>query len=425
MASVADGIPSTTVAGAAQQPGGAAATRFDVRSGPGAGGLLHLIRAGRATTRRELLEVTGLSRSTVTARIDQLVAGGYVRESIVESGTRGRPAGVLAFNQAHGVVLAADLGATHARVALTSLAGDPVAEVAQPLRITDGPEVCIAWLLGTWRELMRAGGPGLPPVVGAGVGVPGPVDVATGRAVRPPIMPGWHDYPIREHLAAELGVPVFVENDANLMALGEFSVAMPDCSSLLFVKVATGIGAGMVIDGRLVRGVHGGSGDIGHVRLVGMDDGPVCACGARGCLAASASGGAIAQRLADAGLPVRTSREALMLAHASNPLAVSLVRAAGLQIGDVLATAVSLLNPAALVVGGDVVEAQEHFMPALKERLFRRTQPLATSDLQITTSVLGDRAGVAGAVALVVDEVYSVASVDQALVRDAARAAAG
>ncbi|WP_219416770.1 ROK family transcriptional regulator [Pseudonocardia nigra] len=399
-----------------EEPASASTRSADAWSVTSGGRLLDLIRTGRARTRRDLLELTGLSRSTVATRVDQLVSAGYLRESSLrETGARGRPSTVLAFNERHGLVLSADVGATHARAMLSDLAGVCLGETARSLRISDGLHECLEWLQAAWRRMLRDAGPELPPVVGIGVGIPGPVDVRTGRPVRLPIMPGWHDHPVRERLEDAFGVPAFVENDANLMALGEFSVAAPECPSLLFIKVATGIGAGMVVDGHLVRGVNGGSGDIGHVRVTSTDDGPVCACGARGCLAASASGGAISRHLAEAGAPASTSREAMDLAHRGDPLAVSLVRSSGLQIGEVLATAVSLINPGVLVVGGDVTRAQEHFMPALKERLFQRTQPLATRDLRVTTSDLGDRAGVAGGVALVVEEIYSAGSVDRAL----------
>ncbi|WP_203454006.1 ROK family transcriptional regulator [Jiangella aurantiaca] len=393
----------------------AAVRAVEVGSATSGGRLLELIRTGAARTRRELLEHTGLSRSTVAVRVEQLLAAGFVREVATETGARGRPTARLAFNQRHGLVLGADLGARHARATVSDLAGAHLAERTVALRITDGPDACLGWLQESWQAMLRDVGSDVPPVVGAGVGVPGPVDVETGRPVRPPIMPGWHDYPIKERLEEALGVPAFVDNDANLMALGEYLAAPTSSTSLLFVKVATGIGAGVIVNGQLVRGRHGGSGDIGHVRIADDGDGPSCACGARGCLAASASGGAIARALAEEGLPVSTSREAVDLARAGDPRAVALVRRSGLQIGDVLAAAVSLLNPGALVVGGDVIRAQEHFMPALQERLHQRTQPLATQDLQVSTSVLGDGAGVAGAVAMVVEAVYSAASVDLAL----------
>ncbi len=385
--------------------------------GPSAGHLLELIRTGRARTRRDLLDITGLSRSAIAARIGRLVAAGYLNESGVELAVRGRPSTVLAFNEEHGAVLAAELGATHARAAVCDLAGRTLAEVAQSLHISDGPDVVLEWVESSWRALLGSHDMSHHRILGVGIGVPGPVDVGSGRPIRPPIMPGWHDYPVRQRLEQAFGVPGFVDNDANLMALGEFHSTLPSCPSLLFVKVSTGIGAGMVVDGRLLRGIHGGSGDIGHVRLSDPESGPLCSCGARGCLAASSSGGAIARRLRELGRPVQTSRGVVQLARDGDPVAVSLIREAGIQLGGVLATAVSLLNPQVLMVGGDLVEPHEHFMVSLKESLFQRAQPLATRDLQVLTSSLGDRAGVVGAVRLIVEEVFSAESVDRSLAR--------
>ena len=378
-----------------------------------AGHLLGLIRTGQARTRRDLLDRTGLSRSTVAARLDQLVAAGLLRESGVEGGQRGRPSTVLAFNESAGLVLAADLGATHARAALCDLGGRTVGEVAQGLRIATGPDTVLGWLERQWRDLLAAHDVDPSRVLGAGVGVPGPVSPGSGRLIRPPIMPGWHDYPVGERLAEAFGVPAYVENDANLMALGEFHAGLLGCPSLLFVKVATGIGAGMVVEGQLIRGATGGSGDLGHVRIGEPSSGEVCACGARGCLAATASGGALARRLREQGIPAETSRDAVRLARAGNPAAVALVRESGLLIGEVVATAVSLLNPQVLMIGGDLVRAPEQFMTGLRERLYQRTQPLATRDLQVMTSVLGDRAGAVGAARMVIEETFSAATVDR------------
>lgn len=380
-----------------------------------AGQLMHLIRTGRARTRRELLDTTGLSRSTVAARLDQLLQLGYVHEVGVESGARGRPSNLLAFDERHGVVLAADLGATHARAALCDLAGRTLGEVAEQLRISNGPEAVLGWLEGQWADLVAASGYDRADVVGLGVGIPGPVDVVAGRPIRPTIMPGWHDYPVRDRLEQEFGVVGFVENDANIMALGEFHDSYPDCPSLLFVKVATGIGAGMVVDRKLVRGANGGSGDIGHIRISDSESGPVCTCGARGCLAASASGGALAGRLRELGRTVETSRGVAELAQDGDLEAIELIREAGLVLGDVLATAVSLLNPEVLVVGGDLVHAQEHFMGAVRERVYQRAQPFATRDLQLLASILDDRSGVVGAARLVIEEVFSAEAVNRRL----------
>jgi len=380
-----------------------------------AGYLLELIRSSRARTRRELQELTGLSRSTIASRIDQLVAAGYVRESGVEHGPRGRPSTTLAFAESHGVVLSAELGATHARAAICDLGGRVLAEHAHNIQITRGPDRILGWLEDRWSRLLDSSGLDDAPVLGVGVSVPGPVDAVTGRPVQPPIMPGWHDYPVRERLERAFNVPGLLENDANAMAFGEYHSRRLDCTSMLFVKVATGIGAGMVMDGHLLRGMHGGSGDIGHVRLPEPHSEPLCACGARGCLAASASGSAIARRLKALGRNASNSRAAVRLAQSGDPDAVSFVREAGLLLGEVLATAVSLLNPQVLMIGGDLAHAQEHFMVAVRERLYQRTQPLATRDLQILTSSLGDHAGVVGIAHLVVEQLFDADAVDRHL----------
>jgi predicted NBD/HSP70 family sugar kinase/biotin operon repressor len=380
-----------------------------------AGYLLELIRGSRARTRRELQELTGLSRSTIASRIDQLVEAGYVHESGVEHGRRGRPSTTLAFDENHGVILAADLGATHARAAICDLGGRVLTDHAQNLKISKGPDRVIGWLENRWKQLLDTAGLKGSRVLGVGASVPGPVDVATGRPVQPPIMPGWHDYPVRERLEQAFNVPGLIENDANAMAFGEYHSRRPTCSSMLFIKAATGIGAGMVIDGHLLRGLHGGSGDIGHVRLPEPHAEALCACGARGCLAASASGGAIARELREAGRRAPTSRAAVRLAQSGDPYAVSCVREAGLLLGDVLATAVSLVNPQILMIGGDLAQAQEHFMVAVRERLYQRTQSLATRDLQILTSSLGDEAGVVGIAHLVVEQLFDADAVDNRL----------
>jgi len=378
------------------------------------GHLFELVRTAQATRRRELQDVTGLSRSTVTGRVDQLLAAGLLRESGVDRGTRGRPSALLAVSDDYGVVLAADLGATHARAAICDIAGTILVETNTNLLISDGPDAVLRWLERTWTGQLDTDPVTGARVVGLGVGIPGPVNYEMGCAVRPPIMPGWDGYPVRTRLAERFGVPGFVENDANVMALGEYHAHVPS-SSFLFVKVATGIGAGVVVDGQLLRGATGGSGDIGHIRLDGVHSQPQCACGARGCLAASASGGAIARQLRDLGRAAATSRDAVRLAEQGDTHAVALIRNAGLLIGDVLATSVSLLNPQVLMIGGDLQRAQDHFMAALRERLYQRTQPLATRELLVLSCSLGDRSGIAGAARLVVDEVLSAESIDRML----------
>ncbi|MGY1806432.1 ROK family protein [Blastococcus sp. SYSU D00669] len=381
-----------------------------------AGHLLDLIRRGKARTRGDLIELTGLSRSTVAARVDQLVDAGYLRESGRESGVRGRPSQVLSLDGSGGVVLAADLGAAHATLAVSDLAGLPLAEEVHDLVLADGPEKVLAWVEDRWRTMLESAGVASRRVLGLGVGVPGPVDVATGTVVQhTSVMPGWHGHPVRDSLAERFGVPCVVDNDANAMAFGEFHSEHPDASPLLFVKVATGIGAGMVVDGAVLRGADAAEGDIGHVRITSPEEGPLCVCGARGCLAASASGRALARTLREVGVDAPDTRSVVDLALGGHPEATRLVREAGLMIGDVLATAVSLLNPRILALGGDLGLVQDHFVGAVRERLYQRTQPQAARGLRVVASGLGARAGVVGAARSALEEVLSAEAVDRAL----------
>jgi predicted NBD/HSP70 family sugar kinase len=322
---------------------------------------------------------------------------------------------VLGLDGSRGVVVAADLGAAHATLALCDLSGRPLAEAVHEVRLADGPEPVLRWVEQRWREMLSGCGVAADRVLGLGISLPGPVDVATGRVVHhTPVLPGWQDHPLRDLLEQRFGVVCVVDNDANAMALGEHHTAWPDSSPLLFVKVATGIGAGVVVDGRLLRGADGAEGDIGHVRITSADDGPLCVCGARGCLAASASGRALARALREQGEGVPDSRSVVELASTGHAEATRLVREAGLVIGDVLATAVSLLNPRVLALGGDLALVQ-HFVGAVCERLYQRTQPQAARGLRVVASGLGDRAGVVGAARLALEEVLSAEAVDRAL----------
>ena len=335
-----------------------------------AGHLLWLVRTGRARTRGELQSYTGLSRSTITQRIDVLRVAGYLRASGVEGSTGGRPAELLEVDTGHGVVLVADLGGNHARAAVVDLDGRSLAEEYEPMRI--------------------------------------------GMVTQPPIMPGWDGYPIADRLRRTWNRPVHVDSDANLMALGEQSVHYPDCPALVLVKVATGIGAGVVVDGQVYRGIDGGAGDIGHIRQHDYPDAR-CQCGLYGCLAAVASGLALAERLTAAGTPTSSGAELIERIRSGHAEAVHLARTAGKLVGDVLATVVCLLNPAVLVIAGDLADI--HFVTGVREMLYQSALPRSTRHLEVTTSRLGAQSVVAGGHAMVVDQVYAPAAVDAELAR--------
>jgi len=377
------------------------------------GELLSLIRAGTAVTRADLARHTGLARSTVAQRVDALLGSALVLEAGGTASTGGRPPTALAFNHRSGVVLVADLGATHARLAITDLAGAPLAERAGDLDIALGPDEALTWVSAHFAELLEATAMAVADVRGIGIGVPGPVEFHTGRPVNPPIMPGWDGFDIPGWFADRYGAPVLVDNDVNIMARGEHWVHWRDTSHLLLVKVGTGIGCGIVADGHIHRGARGAAGDIGHIRAT--TDDVICRCGNVGCLEAVAGGQALAARLTASGVEASNSRDVVRLVRDGNAGATLMVRAAGRMLGEVLAGTVNFFNPAVIVIGGDIAEAHAELLAGVREGIFSRSLPLATRDLRIVPCRLGDRAGVTGAAITAIEHVLSPAAVDRGL----------
>lgn len=380
----------------------------------GVGEMFQLLRDGRARTRAELAQVTGQARSTIAARVDLLLASGLVTPAGEATSTGGRPPATFAFNPRARVVLAVDLGATHARLAVTDLASTVLAEHHEPIAIADGPGPVLDHVATVGRRLVEEAGRAMSDLVSVGVGLPGPVDHATGRPTNPPIMPGWDDADVPGLLRALLDAPVLVDNDVNLMALGEHSAEFPEVDHLLFVKVATGIGAGVISDGGIRRGAQGAAGDLGHIAV---PDGPdlLCRCGNTGCLEAVASGRAVAARLTELGVPAATSADVVALVRAGDVRAGHEVREAGRTIGGVLAACVSMLNPSMIVIGGNLAEAGEHLLAGIREVVYRRSLPLATQHLRIVQSRTRGRAGVLGASSMAAEHVLSAAAIDALL----------
>lgn len=375
--------------------------------------VLALIRSGQATTRGQLIEVTGLARSTVAQRLEALLSSGLVVEAGEAASTGGRPPMLLGFNDDAGVVLAADFGATHSRIAITNLGAQTLAERTAEIDINLGPEEVLGWLESTFDELLAGLGNTAQSVKGVGVGLPGPVDFDRGMAVHPPIMAGWHEFPVSDHLQKRFGVPVLVDNDVNIMALGEQFAMSPQVDDFIYLKVGTGIGSGLILGGRIHRGADGAAGDIGHVQATSED--VVCRCGNTGCLEAVAGGAALARVLGKTHEDVHDSRDVVRLVREGAKDASRRVREAGRLIGQVLASTVNLLNPALIVVGGDLAAAEQQLLAGIREVVYRRSTALSTTHLRIATSTLGDRAGVTGAAAMVIDHVLSPQNLGEAM----------
>jgi predicted NBD/HSP70 family sugar kinase len=385
-------------------------------SGPGE--VLDLIRERRALTRGEVLEITGMSRMTVANRIDALLESSLIVESGAEKGSAGRPSRRLEFNNAPAHVIAANVDTTHTTVALTDLAGAVIAEERVEVAVADGPELTLDTIAERARNLLARAGVARNRVAAIALSIPGPVDPDTERPSQPPIMPGWDAYPIPDHLGGALGVPVLVSNDADAAALGEQRAAHPDSRSLCFVKVSSGIGTGIVLGGRAYRGTDGGAGDIGHVKISGYGD-RLCQCGAHGCLAAVASGRAVARALTQLGKPAASASDVGAYLAKGDPDAARLTQDAGRVIGEVVATMVSLLNPSQVLIGGMLGSAP--LLAGVRETLYPRSLPRATRNLQVSQSTLGERATAVGLSAMVVEREYSASAVNAAFIRGLGR----
>jgi predicted NBD/HSP70 family sugar kinase len=378
------------------------------------GGLFQLLRDGLPRTRADLALLTGQARSTISARVDLLLASGLVAAAGEASSTGGRPPATFAFSPSARILLAVDLGATHARLAVTDLASTVLAEHHEALAIADGPGPVLDRVTAIGTKLIEQAGRTMDELAAVGVGLPGPVDHATGRPTNPPIMPGWDDADVPRMLRARLGAPVLVDNDVNIMALGEHWAEFPGVEHLLFVKVATGIGAGVISDGQIRRGAQGAAGDLGHIAVPG-GKALLCRCGNTGCLEALASGRAVALALTEAGVPASSSADVVALVRSGNVVASHAVREAGRTIGGVLAACVSMLNPSVIVIGGNLADAGENLLAGIREVVYRRSLPLATQHLRIVASRTRGRAGILGASAMAADHVLSPAAIEALL----------
>lgn len=374
--------------------------------------LLRLIRTGAARSRADLVSLTGAPRSTVSARVEQLLASKLVYEGGSGDSRGGRPPTLLAFNSKAGYVLAVDLGATSVRVALTDLAGEFLAAESQELEISKGPVFVLEIVNKLADRLLKKVGGGPEAVKAVGVGVPGPVEFATGRLVHPPLMSGWHDYAVPAAFA-RFECPVYVDNDVNVMAAGELGSGGSE-ENFLVVKIGTGIGCGIVVNGQIYRGTQGCAGDIGHI-YIPSEKTVICRCGNENCLEAIAGGGALSRTAAASGLDVHSVKDLVRLALLGEPPALELIRNAGREVGGVLASLVNIFNPSRIVLVGSVAEAGNPLLAGIREVVYRRSLPLAARSLEITISDHGKVDGQLGAARMAIESLLDDARIDAEL----------
>jgi glucokinase-like ROK family protein len=381
--------------------------------------IMHHVRAmGRPVSRSEITDVLGVSRSKISLEVGRLIEAGLLAEDGLAKSEGGRRSSLLRIPRSAGLIAAVDLGATSTDVALSTLGGELLVHWGEPGDVKNGPQRVLDRVKELLSELLAEQRADSNDVLAIGVGVPGPVEHASGVLRSPPIMPGWDGFPIRVAFAGEYDAPVFVDNDVNVMALGEHRDGVGKGEdNVLFVKIGTGIGGGIIANGHLQRGSQGCAGDIGHI--CADPDGPVCSCGNKGCLEAMAAAPAIAakaERCAKEGLsPVLqevldergslTAKDVGQAASFGDYHALQIIRESGRLVGQVLATLVSTLNPSLIVVGGGVANIGHSLLAEIRSTVYRRSLPLATRNLPIVLSKLDQTAGVTGASVLAAEGV--------------------
>ncbi|MFJ9885272.1 ROK family transcriptional regulator [Streptomyces sp. NPDC091287] len=363
--------------------------------------VVRAVRMAGSLTQAEIARSTGLSAATVSNIVRELKDGGTVEVTPTSAG--GRRARSVSLSGDAGIVIGVDFGHTHLRVAVGNLAHQVLAEESEPLDVDassaegfDRAEVLV-------KRLIEATGIGPDKVIGIGLGVPGPIDVESGTLGSTSILPGWTGINPSEELSGRLGVPVYVDNDANLGALGELVWGSGrGVRDLAYIKVASGVGAGLVIDGTIYRGPGGTAGEIGHITL--DESGPVCRCGNRGCLETFTAARYVLPLLQPSHGPGLTMERVVQLAREGDPGCRRVIGDVGRHIGSGVANLCNLLNPSRVVLGGSLAEAGELVLGPIRDSVSRYAIPSAARQLSVLPGALGGRAEVLGALALVLSE---------------------
>lgn len=368
--------------------------------------VLNLIRQQGPISRAELARRSNLSRSTVSSIINTLITSNLVHETGMGDSQGGRRPIMLAFNHQSSYVIGAELSTATLTVLLTDLAATVQRRAQCALDIAAGPDACLPRVVELIERVVREAGVPAEKLLGAGIGVPSPLAYASGRPVNPPVLPGWHDAPLRPWIERALRLPVFVENDANLGALAEqrWGAAQGRRNVAYIYHGSAGIGAGLILDGRLYRGDVGSAGEIGH--LIVDEHGPPCRCGVRGCLEAVAGAPRLLAQARAHGLPSDHVRRIVALALQGAPPALAIVREAGEHLGVAISSLLNMINPGCVVIGGELAQAGDALLGPLQAMLRRCSLPAAVAHVAVEPGALGDDVIALGAVSLVMQQIF-------------------
>ncbi|MDB1089149.1 ROK family transcriptional regulator [Streptomyces sp. ACA25] len=363
--------------------------------------VVRAVRAAGSLTQAEIARTTGLSAATVSNIVRELRALGTVEVCTTSVG--GRRARSVSLASDAGIVVGIDFGHSHLRIAVGNLAHQVLAEEAEPFDVDGSAEQGLDRAEKLVGRLIGMAGVERGKILGVGLGVPGPIDVESGVLGSTAILPGWRGTNPREEMAARLDVPVHVDNDANLGALGELVWGSGrGASDLAYIKVASGVGAGLVINGQIFRGPGGTAGELGHVTL--DESGPVCRCGNRGCLETFTASRYVLPLLHATHGQDLTLHKVVQLAREGDPGCRRVIADVGRHIGSGVAQLCNLLNLSRVVLGGDLAEAGELALGPIRDSVGRYAIPSAAQQLTLVAGALGARAEVLGALALVLRE---------------------
>jgi glucokinase-like ROK family protein len=361
-------------------------------------------------SRAELAYRMNLSRAAMTAIVNDLLETDIIRETESRSGQSGRPPIILEINSSRGNVIGIDMGATHLSVALADFSARIIDEIEIPFDITQGPKPCLAQAEALLTELLEKNDMRLQQILAIGMGVPGPIASQEGMVIAPPIMPGWDGYPIRQDMEGKWKIPVSLNNDAELGVLGEWAYgAGRGEDHLAFIKVGSGIGAGLLLNGQIYQGATGSAGEIGHLTI--DENGPLCDCGSTGCLEAVAGGKAIARQareiiasgkrtlLSSMGPPEElTARDVASAARRGDLPSQQIILRAGSYLGIAIAGMVNIFNPRVVVIGGGVSQIGDLLLQPIRDTVSRRSLAGAAQAVKINTAILRRRSSIIGAI---------------------------
>lgn len=361
-------------------------------------------------SRAELAQRMDLSRAAMTLIVNDLLDSKVIHETELRTKKNGRPPIILEVNSTRGLVMGIDMGASHISIILTDFGAQVIDEIEVPFSIADGPELCIRQADTLVSNLLKKNNATLQDIYAIGLGVPGPIDSQAGMVYAPPLMPGWDGYPIQQYLQEKWGLPVSLNNDSELGALGEWAYGVGRGENhLAYIKVGSGVGCGLLLNGQIYHGATGSAGEIGHLTIV--ENGPLCDCGNSGCLETLAGGKAIARQARDAILsgqrtlltgmgPIEllTARDVTSAARRGDLVSQNIIASAGRYLGIAIAGLVNLFNPQTIVVGGGVAQVGDLLLQSIRDTVTQRSLKASARTVKINTAVLRRHSSGMGAI---------------------------